>query len=648
MVSTAAPLYTEALSFPGNLFVKKRTRILAITAGLVVVLFAAGVALLPALVTLNGVKGQIAETLSRSTGRPVAIRRLSLSVFPWFGIRLNGATLGNAPGFGATPLARVADARIEVRVIPLLSHHIVLRRVILTGLRLNLQENKAGITNWATLTHGAKPSPHPRAARASVREASAFVLARAAGLTMRHAFIRYRNARTGGHDTLSDLTLRLGVIAPGRPVAFVAAARLKTASRPALPFRVAAQATYRASGLTLTSLTLRVASLVAHGRLQVLRTAKGLSADGHLVIPPFAPRPLITVLGLHYVPRDAHVLKRASADVVFHWNPSRLTLAPLRLTLDKTTITGHVTRSARPLLYRARLAIDHLRPMPYLPAPAPATHPAAPPARAPVAPAASSAVTSMPLVARVTCGRLRIHGLVATDLHAHIRAAAGHITIKPLTMVLYQGSLAGTIEAWLTSHPQTWRVRARIHNVQTGAVLRALALYPEFSGALDADLHLHGAGTKLAAIERGVSGRLTAAIPHGALRGIDLDLIAKDPKAAVGAHSARLRDATTFSGLHASATVAHGVVHMNTLALHTTRAAIHGHGRVTLATKTVDYLLDVALPSGFVVPVRVQGPVGHITFNVSLNRLLRDSSHNRLGPALKTLGGALQRAFGIH
>ena len=646
MVSTAAPLYTEALSFPGNLFVKKRTRILAITAGLVVVLFAAGVALLPALVTLNGVKGQIAETLSRSTGRPVAIRRLSLSVFPWFGIRLNGATLGNAPGFGATPLARVADARIEVRVIPLLSHHIVLRRVILTGLRLNLQENKAGITNWATLTHGAKPSPHPRAARASVREASAFVLARAAGLTMRHAFIRYRNARTGGHDTLSDLTLRLGVIAPGRPVAFVAAARLKTASHPALPFRLAAQATYSASGLTLTSLTLRVASLVAHGRLQVLRTAKGPSADGRLVIPPFAPRPLITALGLHYVPRDAHVLKQASADVVFHWNPSRLTLAPLRLTLDKTTITGHVTRSARPLLYRARLAIDHLRPMPYLPAPA--THPVAAPAHAPVVPAASSAVTSMPLVARVTCGRLRIHGLVATDLRAHIRAVAGHITIKPLTMVLYQGSLAGTIEALLTSHPRTWRVRAQIHNVQTGAVLRALALYPEFSGALDAGLHLHGAGTKLATIERSVSGRLTAAIPHGALRGIDLDLIAKDPKAAVGAHSTRLRDATTFSGLHASATVAHGVVHMNALALHTTRATIHGHGRVTLATKTVDYLLDVALPSGFIVPVRVQGPVGHITFNVSLNRLLGNSSHNHLGPALKTLGGALQRAFGIH
>lgn len=625
---------------------KKRTRILAITAGLVVVLFAAGVALLPALVTLNGVKGQIAETLSQSTGRPVAIRKLSLSVFPWFGIRLNGATLGNAPGFGATPLARVADARIEVRVIPLLSHHIVLRRVILTGLRLNLQENKAGVTNWATLTHGAKPSPHPRAARAGAREAPAFVLVRAAGLTMRHAFIRYRNARTGGHDTLSDLTLRLGVIAPGRPVAFVAAARLKTASHPALPFRLAAQATYSASGLTLTSLTLRVASLVAHGRLQVLRTAKGPSADGRLVIPPFAPRPLITALGLHYVPRDAHVLKQASADVVFHWNPSRLTLAPLRLTLDKTTITGHVTRSARPLLYRARLAIDHLRPMPYLPAPA--THPVAAPAHAPVVPAASSAVTSMPLVARVTCGRLRIHGLVATDLRAHIRAVAGHITIKPLTMVLYQGSLAGTIEALLTSHPRTWRVRAQIHNVQTGAVLRALALYPEFSGALDAGLHLHGAGTKLATIERSVSGRLTAAIPHGALRGIDLDLIAKDPKAAVGAHSTRLRDATTFSGLHASATVAHGVVHMNALALHTTRATIHGHGRVTLATKTVDYLLDVALPSGFIVPVRVQGPVGHITFNVSLNRLLGNSSHNHLGPALKTLGGALQRAFGIH
>jgi AsmA protein len=629
--------------------VKKRTRILAITAGLIVVLIAAGVAMLPALMTLDGVKGQIAETLSQATGRPVTIHRLSLSVFPWLGIRLDGAVLGNAPGFGPAPLARVDDARIEVRLFPLFNRHIVLRRVILTGLRLSLQENKAGLTNWATLIHGPKPPRTRAAAKVEAHEAPAFVLVRAAGLTVRRARIRYHNARTHGRDTLSDLTLRLGAIVPGRPVTIGMHALLKTMGHPPLPFRLAAQATYKAPGLTLAPLHLWVADLVAHGRLHVLHTATGISAHGRLVVPPFAPRPLLTALGLHYTPRDPHVLKQASANMGLHWDPSALTLAPLRLTLDKTTMTGRITRIAHPLLYEVHLAIDHLRPMSYLPAPPPANAPPSQraPSPVPAAPAASSMITSLPLVAAISCGHLRIHGLVATNLRAHIRSFAGHVVVKPLTMALYQGRFAGTIKAVLTGHPRTWRVRGLARNVQTSAVLRALHLFPEFSGALDANVHLHGSGTKRAAIERSVSGRLTASMPNGVLRGIDLDFVAKDPKAVAGAHRARANQGTTFSGLHASATVARGVVHMNALALHTTRAVIHGHGRVILATKSINYLLDVALPSGFVIPVRVQGPAGHIKFTVSLNRLFSDSTHNGLGSTLQTLGGALKHALGI-
>ncbi len=629
---------------------KKRTRILAITAGLIVVLIAAGVAMLPALMTLDGVKGQIVETLSQATGRPVAIHKLSLSVFPWLGIRLDGAVLGNARGFAPTPLARVDDARIEVRLLPLFNRHIVLRRVILTGLRLNLQENKAGLTNWATLIHGPKPSPRtPAAAQAEAHEAPAFVLVRAAGLIVRHALIHYHNARTHGRDTLSDLTLRLGAIVPGRPVAIAMHALLKTAGHPAFPFRLGAQATYDTSGLTLAPLHLRVADLVIHGRLHVLHTATGLSAHGRLVAPPFAPRPLLTALGLTYAPRDPHVLKRASANMGFHWDASGLTLAPLRLTLDKTTMTGRITRIARPLLYKVHLAIDHLRPMSYLPVPAPANAPPAPRTTSPThaAPAPPSMAASLPLDATISCARLRVHGLVATDLQAHIRSSAGHVVVKPLTMSLYHGGFTGTIKAVLTRHPRTWRVRGLVRNVQTSAVLRALQLFPEFSGALDADVHLQGSGTKLAAIERSVSGRLTARMPKGVLRGIDLDFIAKDPKAVAGAHRARANQGTAFTGLHASATVARGVVHMHALALHTTRAVIRGHGRVTLATKSINYLLEVTLPSGFVIPVRVQGPAGHIKFNVSLNRLFSDSNHNGLGSTLQTLGGALKHALGI-
>ncbi len=626
---------------------KKRTRVLVITAGLFLALIAIGIASLPALVTLDDVKGQVTDTLSRATGRTVTIHGLGVSLFPWLGIRLDGAALGNAPGFGRTPLARIAHVRIEVRVLPLLRRHIVLRRVVLTGLRLNLEENGAGVTNWAALTQGASPAPKtPAAARAEAREAPAFTLLRVAGLTVRHADIRYRNARTGSRDTLADLGLRLGAIAPGRPVAVEAHARIETAGHLPLPLRLAARATYSASGLTLSALRLQAADLVAHGHLAVLRTAAGIRASGDLAVPAFAPRPLLAVLGIHYAPRDTHVLRQASADIGFHWDPAVLRLAPLRLTLDHTTMTGTITRTARPLFYTLHLSVDHLRPLTYLPAPAPAAPHAAPAAAH--AAALSPAALNTPLVADIACGRLRVHGLVATQVSAHIRARAGHVLVRPLRMTLYQGRLVGSAAATLGTAPRAWRVHARLHGVQVSALLRALHLFPEFSGALDAGLHLRGSGTTLAAAESSATGRLAASMAHGTMRGVDLDLIAKDPRALVGAHNAKLTQGTAFSRLHASATVAHGVVSMNTVVLHIARAVIHGHGRVTLATKSIDYLLAVALPSGFVIPVRIQGPAGHIRFSVSLNRLFSDSSPNSVGTTLRALGGVLQHALGGH
>ncbi|MHB1512122.1 AsmA family protein [Acidiferrobacter sp.] len=627
---------------------KKRTRLIAIAAGLLVVAVAVAVALLPGILALNQVKTRIAQILSQTTGRPVTIGKLSVTLFPWLGVRVNGATLGNAPGFGARPLARVARVDIEVRVLPLFRRQIVLRRVILTGLYLNLDENRAGATNWATLIHSPAVKPRsPAAARAERHEAPAFVLLHAAGLSLRDALIRYRDARTGSADTLSGLHLRVGAITPGQPVAVGLHGLLKIAGHPAFPFRLSTKARYQAPRLTLSSLRFSIATLKVLGRVHIQDTHGAPRARGHLTVPPFAPRPLLAALGFPYQPRAATVLKQASAAVSFHWSPAALRLAPLRLTLDRTTITGRVTRMARPLSYQAQLAIDRLRPLPYLPAPSTPAAPPPSPSPGPTAPAHGAAFNA-PLTATLSCGRLRAHGLLATNLHAVLQAAGGQVSLKPMTMDLYQGHFAGAVEANLRPSPATWRLQAQLVHVEVSQVLSALHVFPAFSGALDARAHLHGSGVTLAAAKQTLSGRLTAAIPNGMLRGVDLDLIAKDPKALAGAHKAHAARGTRFSGLHASATVGHGVVHMNALTLHTTRAVIHGHGDFVLATDSVNSLLEVALPSGFVIPVRVAGPPGHIRFNISLNRLFSDSSPNNVGSTLKTLGGALKHAFGLH
>lgn len=624
---------------------KKRTRVIIIAAGLFAALLGAGIALLPALVALNQVKAEIAERLSQATGRSVTIKRMSLALYPWLGIRLDGATLGNAPGFGRKPFAQVDDVLLEVRVLPLFARHIVLRRIVLTGLRLNLEKARSGLSNWASLTHHAGkpprrpvPAPHPH-------EPPALALVRAAGIAVTGATVRYRNLQTGSDYEVSRFSIRSGVVRPGAPVALRLSGRLHLGVRPPIPFRVRVRAVYRAPTLTLAPLHVDVAGLVVTGHLTATHAADGFHATGALTIPPFAPRPVLAALHVAYVPRDPKVLTRVAGAFSFALTPRSLQLAPLHLTVDGTAVSGHIARTAHPLLYKAHLVIGALRPLPYLPAPSASS--AAVPAPIPAS-GATSGAAQLPLQANLLIQSLRVHGLTATQVHARIQASGGTVDAQPLTLGLYGGTFVGGLRARLGGHQRPWRLHAQLQNVDITALLRALHLFPEFAGRLDADTHLTGRGLTLAEAERTASGQIYAAIPQGSLRGLDLDFIARDPRAAVGNHKAKKVAGTTFSHLHASATVAQGIVHLHALSLRTSRAVIRGQGDVTLVTRAVNLLLNVALPSGLVVPVRVHGSPGHMSFGVSLNRLLGGSSPRALGSAVKSLGNRLEHLFGGH
>ncbi len=630
---------------------KKQTRTVVLALSLTTVLVLAIVAALPGIVALNKVKNEIAKTLSQASGRPVTIGRLSLSLYPWLGIRLDGAELANAPTFGKTPLAQVDDAIVEVRVLPLLAGHIVLRRVVVTGLKLNLRENAAGYTNWASLIRPPKTSPLPtKASRAEAHEAPAFALLRAAGLTVTNASVTYRNAHTGARDILSHFDVRLGEIRPGRPVAIHLAGTLQTAGHGPFPFRLSARAIRQHKGLLLNPFRISIATLKALGTVQATETRSGLKAHGHLRVPTFAPRPLIAALGLSYRPSDPKALRTASGRVAFTLSPGQLSLAPFTIRFDQTLVTGQVVRLAHPLLYRAHLAISSLVLAPYLPQ-KPSAPPAPRPLPGPRRPHAGtktpSPFLSLPVIGTVTIGRLVAHGLTLTRVSAGLRGHAGHIRLQPLTMDLYGGAFAGRF-ALRAARPLSWRLSARISQVHVGALLRALHMFPEFSGLLNARTDLRGSGITLLPIEQSASGRLTADMPRGALRGLDIDFIAKDPKAIVGPHRLKKVAGTAFTRLHAQATIANSLVTLQALSLYTSRAAVHGQGTLTLLpTKTVNTLLKVTLPSGLTVPVRVRGPIGHVHFAISLNRLL-SGSNKGLGSAFKSLGGRLKSFLGIH
>ena len=104
---------------------------------------------LPFLVPMDAYRGRIETAAEHATGRTMKIEGpLRLMLFPHLGLRAHSVTLANVPGGRATALAQVGDIRLSVRVLPLLTGHIVLDKIVLDEPVIALEVDAAGNANW--------------------------------------------------------------------------------------------------------------------------------------------------------------------------------------------------------------------------------------------------------------------------------------------------------------------------------------------------------------------------------------------------------------------------------------------------------------------------------------------------------------------
>ncbi len=622
-------------------------RRLLVALGIVVAACVAIVLALPALVNLSAVKGRAVAALSAATGRRVTIDHLRLALFPWLGVRLDGAVIGNAPGFGAAPLATVDDAVVEVRLLPLLDKRLVIRRIVLTHLTLNLETRGSGVDNWRFTTAKSAPSSTPAQSAAEAREAPVFKVLQAAGLSVRDATVRYTDLAQHKTEALSHLFVHTGAIALNRPIQITASGRLHTASLGA-PFRLTTQATISQGHYRLSPFHFELATLALDGDIEAATGSGGIEAHGTVRVPRFAPRPLFKALDLHYVPTSPKAWTRVSAHAAFTYGPAGFLLAPLVFHLDDSTMTGRLGLDSRTHIYRADLDIDRFAPGRYLPAATPAKAAPAPTAQVPAA-HAPSALDTLVVRGLLRIGQLTWKRVVLTHVTVPLDLDHGLARLDPVHADLYGGSFAGHVVANEALAVPPVSLGGQLQGVQVGPLLRATGLTRAFSGVLRGQAQLHAQGRSAAAIERTLTGQANLAIDHGMLRGLDLDFIASDPRIAAGTHRLKKVAGTAFQNLRASATLVNGVAHTNDLYMKTSRAVVHGQGTIDLPNRSLDYLLRVSLPSGFTVPVNVQGPFGHMRFGIAVGRLLGEpGTQKKLHSAVRHLGHTLENIFGLH
>ncbi len=174
---------------------------------------------LPMLIDPNDYKDRVAAEVEARTGRELTIAGdLSLTVFPWLGVRAGAMSLAQADAFaGDTSFASFEVAEARVRLLPLLFRgEVRVGRVALEGLDLNLEVDAEGNDNWSDILEYGRADAAP----ADGRERDGFDPAdlEIAGFVLADARIAYRDAQAGTSYTIEGLNLTTGEIRIGAPI----------------------------------------------------------------------------------------------------------------------------------------------------------------------------------------------------------------------------------------------------------------------------------------------------------------------------------------------------------------------------------------------------------------------------------------------
>ncbi|MBI5782619.1 MAG: AsmA family protein [Gammaproteobacteria bacterium] len=196
---------------------KKTLKILAILIGGALSLLIVLAVALTLLFDPNDYKGKIIEAVKDKTGRELRIEgKLGWSFFPWIGIETGRLELGNAPGFGKDPFARIDGAGAKVELLPLLRKHVVVDTVFLDGLKLNLAKNAAGKTNWDDLV---TPSKTEQAAEKTIPGKELGIGGISVNkIEIRKADVTWKDQTSNAQYAVRNLNLQTGKIIVGEPL----------------------------------------------------------------------------------------------------------------------------------------------------------------------------------------------------------------------------------------------------------------------------------------------------------------------------------------------------------------------------------------------------------------------------------------------
>jgi AsmA protein len=618
--------------------------ILSVVLGLVlliVVVLGAGLLFIQS----NNFKPQLIAAVKQKTGRDLVIDGdLKLEFLPTLGLSTGKIMLSNATGFQPAQFASLEHSRVDVELMPLLSKKIEIKRIVLTGLTLNLARNHQGQSNWDDLS--AKKTPSSTSAAQQITSAAtlgtvAALNAHSIGaITIENGQINWQDAQAGKNIVVKNLTMNTESVQFNQPVemawSFIMVDTDSNINQ-AVKFntlltvnekldtisieRSRLQTTMTGDNIPNKSLisTLTVATgsyskpeqkfnlqdiefksgdlnITADMAGEQINTKPALQAT--INIAEFNPTKLIQEFALPAPMMAKNNFNKLALNFHIATTPDSFVIQNLVLNLDDSTAKGSlgIKNFALPAL-NFDLAIDTLDMDRYLSPVDKQKKSITTPTMALTAGTAAIPIETLRKLnidGQLAVAKLKINDLNLQEIQFHLKAKDGLISSKQAIRQFYQGDYTGNLTVDARTAQPTLSLDEKMTQVQIEPLLQDYKGKAVLRGILDASAQLQGQGTTAAALKSSLKGGIKFVCKDGAVLGFSVQNMIDKGKALLkgtNVNTDSQQGETPFVLLSGSAAIQNGIINNQDLLAKTTKFQVDGKGSANLHTEALDYQL---------------------------------------------------------
>jgi AsmA family protein len=622
-------------------------KILSIVGVLMIALVVAGIAILKS-IDFNEYKGLIAEKAKEATGRDLKIvgnLELEISLTPK--VSVEGVSFSNAGWSSRPEMVTVKKFAAEMSLIPLLSGQIEINRVILEGVDLLAEKNKAGKANWEFSAAMAAKKPDSSGASTDGDVALPIVHM----VSIKDVKVIYKDAQAGAEYALNLESVDL------------------SADGTSSPLNLDVKGIINGQGFSVDGQLGSIAALAGGDmfpvKLDIAALAANIGLQGQAGVPGGAPKADIKLAlkgaSLADTLTAADALSPGLKDIKlpvsggYHVNSqiklngaTKVSLENLDAGLGALAVKGRVAADlggARPALNVAlstdTINLDELMPK----GDAQAKAPPADDGDGRVFPKDPLPLDGLKVAdakVKFTAKTIIMQGMKITDVDLGVSLANGRLKISPLLAGFGGGKINGDIALNASGKSAGLKVAINVKGLDYGTVLTERGITDIAEGILNADINVSGSGASVRQIMAGLNGKSRIVTKDGKLKSGALNIISTDLTSMFDSAD----DKKIICGV-IDHRITKGMANTYALVFETGGISVVGTGSANLADETIKMRVDprskkANVASMAMVPVNIKGTFAKPDWEVDMAAAGNVAAGAaRTGLAVGTLGLSL-------